>query len=248
MRTAIFSDMHGNDLAFETMLADAQGAAVDHYVCLGDAIQGGPQPAQVAARLRALGCPVVMGNADAWLLSGQETGSESISPERRRKLDAIREWSLEQLSAADREWIAAFQPTVELAVGGGRSLLAFHGSPASFDEVIFPVTPEAEFRQRLGAYVPRIMTGGHVHLPYVRRLDETFFFNPGSVGFAYNHEQEEASFRADAWAEYALLTIDGERVGLEFRRVPYDPAALIEVFAASGRPFAEDATAQYRAG
>ena len=29
----------------------------------GDAVQGGPQPAQVVARLRRLACPVVMGNA-----------------------------------------------------------------------------------------------------------------------------------------------------------------------------------------
>ena len=41
-------------------------------VCLGDAIQGGPQPAQVVSRLKELACPVVMGNADAWLLTGVE--------------------------------------------------------------------------------------------------------------------------------------------------------------------------------
>ena len=88
--TAVFSDIHGNDVAFEAILTDARRAAVAQYVCLGDAIQGGPQPAQVAARLRTLGCPVVMGNADAWLLSGQESGQEQMPPERRRKMDAIR--------------------------------------------------------------------------------------------------------------------------------------------------------------
>ena len=94
MRTAIISDMHGNDFAFEIVEADIKKQNVDQVVCLGDAIQGGPQPAAVVQRLRALNCPVVIGNADAWLLSGEETGDEGIPPERLRKMGDIRLWSL----------------------------------------------------------------------------------------------------------------------------------------------------------
>ena len=63
---------------------------MDQIVCLGDAVQGGPQPAQVVQRLRRLNSPVVMGNADAWLLSGEETADEGIPPERLTKLGEIR--------------------------------------------------------------------------------------------------------------------------------------------------------------
>jgi len=48
-------------LPFETVLADIKSQNVDQIVCLGDAIQGGPQPATVVQNLRALNCPVVMG-------------------------------------------------------------------------------------------------------------------------------------------------------------------------------------------
>jgi predicted phosphodiesterase len=65
MRVAVISDMHGNNIAFETVLADIKQKGTDQIVCLGDAIQGGPQPAEVVQNLRALNCPVVMGNADA---------------------------------------------------------------------------------------------------------------------------------------------------------------------------------------
>src|SRR4029079_1573854 len=106
MRIATISDMHGNNIAFDAVLADLQGQSVDQIVCLGDAIQGGPQPAEVVARLRDLGCPVVMGNADAWLLTGEETGAEPIAPERLRKMSEIRTWSLAQLSAGDQGFIA----------------------------------------------------------------------------------------------------------------------------------------------
>ena len=78
MRIAVISDIHGNDLAFETAEADLQNQKIDQIVCLGDAIQGGPQPAGVVQRLRRLNCPVVMGNADAWLISGVETADEGI--------------------------------------------------------------------------------------------------------------------------------------------------------------------------
>ncbi len=90
IRVAILSDIHGNCVALDKALDDLRRDAVVQMVCLGDAIQGGPQPAKVVDRLRELGCPAVMGNADAWLLTGKETGSESIADERRRQLDAIR--------------------------------------------------------------------------------------------------------------------------------------------------------------
>ena len=245
MQIAIISDIHGNRVALDAVLADLQSHPAETIVCLGDAIQGGPQPAQVVARLRQLACPVVMGNADAWLLTGEETGQEKIPPERRGQMQAIREWSLSCLSAEDRNFIASFQPTVEVPLTAGRSLLCFHGSPASFDDVILPHTPEDEFQRYLGAYAAHILTGGHTHIQHIRRLGDSFYFNPGSVGFAYNHVQAESTFRADPWAEYAVLSVEAGCVGLEFRRVPFDTSGLIRIYRESGRPFAEESIAQY---
>src|SRR6476661_3126533 len=109
MRVAIISDMHGNGVAFEAVLRDLESVGCDQIVCLGDAIQGGAQPAETVARLRSLGCPVVMGNADAWLLSGVDT-AEPASEELRQ----MREWTLAQLSDDDRTFISGFVPTVEI--------------------------------------------------------------------------------------------------------------------------------------
>ena len=247
MRIVIISDIHGNCVALDAVLADLRGDAWDSLVCLGDAIQGGPQPAQVVARLRELACPVVMGNADAWLLTGKETGAEEISADRLRKMEEIRAWSLAQLSAEDRAYIAAFRPTVEIPLGAGRHLLCFHGSPASFDQVLLPTTPEAEFTAALAPYLPHIQTGGHTHLQQIRRIgaSSSFFFNPGSVGLAYSHQQPEEQFRADPWAEYAVLTTREERLSLELRRVPYAAEALRTSYRSSGRPHAAEAIAQY---
>ena len=246
MRVAIISDMHGNDLAFEAVEADIQNQKIDQIVCLGDAIQGGPQPAEVVRRLRRLNCPVVMGNADAWLISGEETADEGIPPERLKKMGEVRNWSLTQLTEEDRAFISSFQPTVTLPLQDDLNLLCFHGSPVSFDDVILPAVPEDEFQKFLGAYAGQILTGGHTHAQQIRRIGKHFFFNPGSVGFAYSHNQPDDDFHADPWAEYAILTAENGQTSLEFRRVPFDAQELIRIYLESRRPFAEEAIAQYQ--
>lgn len=81
----------------------------------------------------------------------------------------------------------------------------------------------------------------------MRRIgrDSRLFFNPGSIGLAYSHHQPDDSFRADPWAEYAVLTSEGEGLALEFRRVPYDVAPLIKAYEISGRPCAAKAMEHY---
>jgi len=246
MRIAVFSDIHGNDVAFEGIEADIKKQNVDQLVCLGDAIQGGPQPAAVVQRLRALACPVVMGNADAWLLSGIETADEGIPPERLKKMGEIREWSLSQLTDDDREFIADFQSTVTITLDKNLDLLCFHGSPTSFDDVILPAAPQEDFHKFLGAYADHILTGGHTHAQQIRSNGELFFFNPGSVGLAYSHNQTDDQFHANHWAEYAILTAENGITSLEFRRVPFDAQELIRIYRESGRPFAEEAITQYQ--
>jgi putative phosphoesterase len=246
MRVAIISDIHGNDLAFEIVEADIRNQNVDQIVCLGDAVQGGPQPARVVQRLRQLGCSIVMGNADAWLVSGEETGDEGISPERLQRMSEVRQWSLSQLTPEDLAFIAGFQPTVELSLEESLGLLCFHGSPTSFDDILLPAMPDEEFQRLLGAYANRILTGGHTHVQQIRRIGDLFFFNPGSVGFAYGHNQPSDEFRADPWAEYAILTAEEGRVSVEFRRIPFEAKELIRIYQGSSRPFAEEAIAQYR--
>lgn len=244
MRIGILADIHGNRVALDAVLADLRAQRVDHIVCLGDAIQGGPQPAETVAALRELACPIVMGNADDWLLTGVDSGAEPITEQQQ----AARDWSFSRLSAEDRAFIQTFQPTISIEVASGARLLCFHGSPASFDDVILPDTPDDEVVRLLGGTGAQFLAGGHTHVQQLRRVGEALFINPGSIGLAYSNQHPgSGGMRADPWAEYAILeTEDLGRVGVVFRRVPFDLAALIQVYQASGRPFAQAAIAQYR--
>ena len=245
MKIAVFSDMHGNCIAFDAMLAHLRVTPVDRMVCLGDTAQGGPQPHDTLARLRALDCPVVIGNADAWMLTGIDTGTaEGPASEAMKQ---VRLWSLSQLTKEDIAFIESFQPTVEIPLEGGKKLLCFHATPRNFDDVFLPDTPQAEFEGFLADYAPAIMTGGHTHIQYVRRLGDTFYFNPGSVGLAYYHHQPEGTFRADPWAEYAILSVEADgSTSLDFRRVPYDMEALRRFIMASDMPNAEQVAEKHQ--
>ncbi len=232
MRIALFSDVHGNAVAFDAFLADLDRQSVDHVVCLGDHAQGGAQPAECLERLRQLGCPTVMGNSDHFLLT-LDPGAE----EPREDQVATARWSAAQLSEELLEFHQSFQPTVEVDLGGG-SLIAFHGSPRSRDEILGPWMEEDAFREPLRDVDATLLAGGHVHLQWARRLGDRYFVNPGSVGFPYDHDQPaDDGFRADTYAEYAVVTVDANGLGVEFRRVPFDVAAVLHAIESSGMPF-----------
>jgi predicted phosphodiesterase len=246
MRLAVLSDIHGNGLALDTVLDALHGMHIDRYVCLGDAIEGGPQPVHVVNRLRDLGCPVVLGNADAWLLTGGDTGEEAIAPERAARLHDIRAWSLAQLSAEDGRTIAAYQPTVALTLEGGMRVLAYHGSPNSFDEVILPDIAQDKLAELLRGHNADLYCGGHTHVQFVRRLGTgpQLHFNPGSIGVAFSHHQPEGTHMLDPWAEFAIVEMQPGRSAIAFHRVALDVDRLIAIYSHSDIPHSAQAIAQ----
>jgi predicted phosphodiesterase len=50
MRIAMFSDIHGNCVALDAVLAELQDWPVAQMVCLGDPVQGGPH-SRLASRV-----------------------------------------------------------------------------------------------------------------------------------------------------------------------------------------------------
>ena len=245
MRIAVISDIHGECFTLNQVLQDIQQQGIEQIVCLGDAIQGGSQPAETVARLRELKCPIVMGNADAWLVTGKNTSEgEEVS---QYQID-VRNWSLTKLSESDIAFIQQFHPIIDIPLEGEKTLLCFHGSPRSFDEIILPQTPDDEVRQFLGGHNATLFTGGHTHTQQMRRLGNSWYFNPGSISLAYNWEMsdpEHGSMRVDPWADYAIVTSEGPCLGITFRHVPYDVNELARIVRASGRPYAEKALAAY---
>jgi len=157
---ALVSDIHGSDDALAVVVAALETLGIDHAICLGDAVQGGDQPREVLDRLAQLGWPVVLGNADAFLL---EVPSDSPEPLTQGHLDK-REWTLAQLEPSHLAQMRSFVPTLEVELDDGMALRAFHGSPHSYDDVLLPETPDAQVEHLLGGSGVDLLAGGHTHM------------------------------------------------------------------------------------
>jgi putative phosphoesterase len=239
MRVAVIADLHANRVATEAAIADIRDEMVDSVVCLGDVASTGPDPRGTLALLRSLDCPVVMGNADAELLDPAILDSMLAGPdEPTRWMAEIARWNAGQLSEDDRAFIRSFQPTVTIALDGEQALLCVHGSPRSFDDIISATTADEELDRLLEGVSASIVIGGHTHLQMVRRYRGLLLVNAGSVGLPYTPVPPAEPIYNPTWAEYAIVTADGQRLSVDLRRVPYALDDLQRSIRESGMPHA----------
>jgi len=229
MRVAVISDLHANLVALEAALADAARAGVDRVVCLGDVVDLGPQPRETLARIRALGCPVVMGNHDPF--HRRLSGPAALLP--------LHDWVRAQLDEDDLAFLRAAAPRVEVDLGGGDLLLCVHGSPRSYDDPITAATPEATLDTWLAGEAFTAMACGHTHVQLMRRHRGRPVVNVGSVGAPFLAPFTGAPPRILPWAEYAIIARERGALSVDLRRVELDMAAFRRSVIQSGMPGGE---------
>jgi putative phosphoesterase len=232
MRVGLISDIHGNLLALEAVLAELEREAPDRLICLGDVVAG-PRANETLARVRALECPVIMGNWDAWSVDGMP---EASNPVEQLLYDIGGYWA-ERLGEDDRDFIRTFVPRMQLDLDG-TTLLCFHGSPTSYDHWIVATTSDNDVEEMLGGYDAPVLVGGHTHLQMVRRYSDSLFVNPGSVGLPFEL-WSLAGVQIAPRAEYAILTAEDGRLAVDLRRTTYDVEAHLRSGLESGMPHAD---------
>ena len=230
---ALIADIHGNLPAFERVLADLEHDGIDEIVCLGD-VAVGPHPVETIERLRAVGCPTIMGNWDACMLGAEP----KVDGELAEMLVDACTWSTAQLSKEHLEYIRSFAETLELRLDETTQVLAFHGSPRSYDEGIFATTPDDEVDQMLGGRDAAVYVCGHTHFQLFRRFAECVIINVGSVGQPFRRRREGV-MHISPWAEYCVITTERGRLGVELRRTPVDVELVTRTMLASGMPHAD---------
>jgi predicted phosphodiesterase len=206
VRVAALYDIHGNVPALEAVLADVERAGVDEIVWGGD-VAAGPLPVETLARMRAAGGRCVSGNADRQMVEDFDG-------------DGASQWA-RAIDRTDRDYLAAFEPTVSLDIDGLGPTLFCHGSPRSDLENITRATPEERFAPMVEGVTQGVIVCGHTHQQFDRRLAGRRVVNAGAVGMPY--EGTAAAF-------WALLGPD-----VELRRTDYDVAPLIERLSAFDR-------------
>ena len=105
MRIAVVSDVHGNLLALDAVLADIKTRAVDLTVNLGDLLSGALQPRETADRLMELDLPTISGNHERQVLT--------LPRARMGRCDRL---AFDTITEPQREWLSTLPQTLELVV------------------------------------------------------------------------------------------------------------------------------------
>ena len=219
---AVLYDIHGNLVALEEVLRDAEAMGADRYLLGGDFASWSPWPRETIERLRALPETTwVRGNGERWL--------------REPPLDRpdVAE-TLEQAESGlgtDEGWLYSLQASADLD-----GVLYVHGCPLRDDDSFGP-EPSPEDTSRLNGVRDRTVVFGHSHLQFRRPGPEgTTLLNPGSVGMPLD---------GDVRAAYALRGSDGR---FEFRRVEFDTERAAAAYEERVPRFGPFAAARIRRG
>ena len=223
MRVGVISDLHGNKIALEAVLADMP--AVDGLVCAGDVVGYNPWPGACVSALAApetapIGdsdsalldgtVPTVEGNHDRAVVSGH-------APHFNHMAQAGVEYAREHLTDDQIDWLDGLPE--QRRVLDGR-ITVVHGHPDDPDHYTRP----SEFSpDLLGEEDALVM--GHTHIQHHEVYDEGIVVNPGSVGQPRDDDPKAA---------YAVLDLDEQTV--EERRVEYDTDAVIRAVEDAGLP------------
>ncbi len=241
MRLAILSDIHGNSLALDAVLADieAQGG-VDGYWVLGDLLALGYDPVGVLERLAQLpNASYVRGNTDRYLVSGERPSPTpeqlAQNPDLLPRVMQIAQnfaWTIGALHrTAWYDTLAALPLEQRLTLPDGTRILFVHAAPGTDDgEGIHPRLTDDALRPLFKDANADLIFVGHTHWALDKTIDNTRIINLGSLSLP---------FAPDLRAKYVLLTADTNGYTLEHRRVEYDLAAAITATEQTHNPAAE---------
>lgn len=237
MRIALISDIHGNTVALDAVLADM--GTPDVVVCLGDIAAGGPDPGGAIDRIAELGAISVQGNTDAGMVDMPEWWTRPSLmdlPEAAAPGMEVCVWGTEQLTQAQIGYLDALPITAEIDLGAAGDLLAFHGSPRSYEDFIAAWTPDDELQPMLAGSTHTVLAGGHTHVPLVRRHGAQTIVNPGSVGMPFAEYGFAGGVAVANHAAYGVVAVEGGELNLQLRRVAVDAAALADSISRSKMP------------
>lgn len=236
MRYLIISDIHANLTALEAVLAAANGKW-DKAVCLGDLVGYGPDPNEVAERVRSLEAETIRGNHDKAIAGAEDV--DDFNPIAR----AAVLWTREQLRPENREYLQNL-PKGPKSIDG---FTVVHGSIYDEDEYVY--SPELAVDPLKASPAP-VTFFGHTHLqggftlcgedlqtlhaaPGLGRESvelkiesgTNYLLNPGSVGQPRD---------GDSRAGFAIADLKHHTV--EFWRIPYDIARVQQRMSQAGLP------------
>lgn len=234
-RIAIFSDLHGNSLATEAVLAAIDTEAPDAVYCLGDLVGYGARPNETIDSIRERSIPTIMGNYDDGVgFDRDDCGCAYKDADEEARGQESLIWTRRVTTADRKAYLRTLIPEIRFEIEGVRFRLV-HGSPRRMNEYLFEDRDPRSLERIARDSDCDVLVFGHTHKPWVKEIAGVLMVNEGSVG-----KPKDGDPRA-AWALFEVTS--SQPVSVEIRRVPYDVAVMATAIrAADGLPdhFAHD--------
>jgi len=232
VRTAIISDIHGNLVALEVVLAHIASQNVDRIICLGDVLGYGPDPVACVDLIAERCLWSLMGNHDFGVL--YEPTNFNVAAEQAAFWTRAAFEAEADPERARKRWDFLGRLKVRVEFG---EFLCVHGTPRRpINEYLFPedALNSPVKMQQIFDRVEKYCLVGHTHVPGVF-TNEPEFYSPGDLDGVYRlNETEKAIINPgsvgqprdlDPRASYAIL--DETARDVTFHRLPYDVEAVV---------------------
>lgn len=172
---------------------------------LGDAVDFGPDPKACLSWLCRGVIHAVRGNHDNALV----TGMDCLCEEGYRDLAlATREYTARTLGPEEISYLGGWPLEVHVSLGGARFYLT-HAAPSDhlFKYLNVAMAREEELREEIAGIEADVIFLGHTHIPAIRKVEDTYLVNPGSLGQP-RHGMPSATYAVWEDGELAIRHVD----------------------------------------
>ena len=266
LKTAIISDIHGNNPALEAVLADAAVHGVDRYVFAGDYVFDAPFPNESVQTMMALpNTYAIAGNKEGyldWLQNDKEINWAC------KQMGSMFQ-SFDELTPENIAYLERLPRTLHVPMDRGNiyvthsieglnyrarwntSTSLFHDrmrkqsfSYQDYARAFADMLADDDWLQMMAPIDANVIVFGHNHLQGHGYCGSKLIINPGSCGVPMD---------GDNRAAYTILEESKDGLAVTERRVPYDVEDLIRKMMASptyarGREWCEICILNWRTG
>jgi len=180
---AFLSDVHGNLVALNAVLAELSRRAVTDIFVAGDLVHGGDAPTEVWRRLQEIGARCTRGASD--------TALATIPPQRLKPTDTEQRAKAELFARTRRDLgdlvaaqLGRLPLQLRIPIMDGSEILMVHGSPRDPLEGIGHEMDDDEVSALLNDDPADVIVVGATHVPFRRAIGNVHVINVGSVGEA----------------------------------------------------------------
>ena len=222
MKIAVISDIHGNMLALDAVLADIKEVGCEKVFVLGDYAMAGPEPNIVVdwflSKKYEREFTMIQGNTDLMIADYNEELYSNIKEKAPIMAEALKD-DARILNYIQKDFLKTLPIQLQVEVEGVKFLLV-HGSPRKNNEDILPDTPLEVVEEMLVNVDADVVLCGHTHQPCgFQTTKKQTVVNVGSVGRPFTPEPKSC---------YLVITVKDGKCVFEHRLVEYEKEQAAE--------------------